>query len=38
MGSFQIYVNYIISYLNMNVVHYLNTEIMCTIFLCKQHE
>jgi hypothetical protein len=25
-------------WLNTNVVHYLNTEDMCTIFMCKQHE
>jgi hypothetical protein len=25
-------------WLNMNVVHYLNTKVMCTIFVCKQHE
>jgi hypothetical protein len=25
-------------WLNMNVMHYLNTKVMCTIFVCKQHE
>ncbi len=25
-------------YLNMNVVHYLNLEVVCTSFMCKQHE
>jgi hypothetical protein len=25
-------------YLNMNVVHYLNSEVVCTIFMCKQNE
>jgi hypothetical protein len=24
--------------LNMNVVHYLNMEVVCMIFMCKQHE
>jgi hypothetical protein len=24
--------------LNMNVMHYLNMEVMCTTFVCKQHE
>jgi hypothetical protein len=25
-------------YLNTNVMHYLNTKIMCMTFLCKQHK
>ncbi len=25
-------------YLNTNVMHYLNLKIVCTIFMCKQHE
>ncbi len=25
-------------HLNTNVMHYLNTKVMCTTFMCKQHE
>jgi hypothetical protein len=25
-------------YLNTNVMHYLDMEVVCTIFVCKQHE
>jgi hypothetical protein len=33
-------INYFISsyYLNMNAMHYLDTEVVCTIFVCKQHK
>jgi hypothetical protein len=32
--------NYFISSycLNINVMHYLNMEVACMIFMCKQHE
>jgi hypothetical protein len=39
MGSFQICVKFVISWiyvvLNMNVEYYLNTKIMCMIFMYK---
>jgi hypothetical protein len=37
-NSCKIYYFISLYWLNMNVMHYLNMKVVCTIFMCKQHE